>query len=145
MNNDRADVNAPSSSKEQQSKAVDIPPFDIQERTFQFGVRIVKFVDRLPRTLSATEIGRQLLKSGTSIAANMEEAKGAESKNDFIHKVGIAYKEARETRLWLRMIHTALLPTATEVTELLTESEELIRILFAIMKKARSNGRIDRR
>lgn len=75
----------------------------------------------------------------------MEEAKGAESKNDFIHKVGIAYKEARETRLWLRMIHTALLPTATEVTELLTESEELIRILFAIMKKARSNGRIDRR
>lgn len=70
MNNDRADVNAPSSSKEQQSKAVDIPPFDIQERTFQFGVRIVKFVDRLPRTLSATEIGRQLLKSGTSIAAN---------------------------------------------------------------------------
>ena len=121
------------------------PPFDIQERTFQFGVRIVKFVDRLPRTLSATEIGRQLLKSGTSIAANMEEAKGAESKNDFIHKVGIAYKEARETRLWLRMIHTALLPTVTEVAELLTESEELIRILYAIMKKARSNGRVDRR
>lgn len=69
-------------------------PFDIQERTFQFGVRIVKFVDRLPRTLSATELGRQLLRSGTSIAANMEEAKGAESRNDFIHKVNIAYKEA---------------------------------------------------
>jgi len=134
-------MNVSSLPKGEQSNTVDTPPFDIQERTFQFGVRIIKFVDRLPRTLSATEIGRQLLKSGTSIAANMEEAKGAESKNDFIHKVGIAYKEARETRLWLRMIHTALLPTATEVAELLAESEELIRILYAIMKKARSSSR----
>ena len=77
-------------SGRERAAAVDHPPFDIQERTFQFGVRIIKFVDKLPRTLSATEIGRQLLKSGTSIAANMEEAKGAESKNNFIHKVGIA-------------------------------------------------------
>lgn len=119
----------------ERAATVDDPLFDIQERTFQFGVRIIKFVDRLPRTLSATEIGRQLLKSGTSIAANMEEAKGAESKNDFIHKVGSAYKEARETRLWLRMIHTALLPLVAEVVELQNESEELIRILYAIMKK----------
>ncbi len=71
----------------------------------------------------------------------MEEAKGAESKNDFVHKVGIAYKEARETRLWLRMIHTALLSSAAEVAELLIESEELIRILYVIMKKARLNSR----
>jgi four helix bundle protein len=58
---------------------------DIQERTFKFGVRIIKFVDKLPRTLSATELGKQLLRSGTSIAANMEEANGAESRSDFIH------------------------------------------------------------
>jgi four helix bundle protein len=111
---------------------------DIQERTFKFGVRIIKFVDKLPRTLSATELGKQLLRSGTSIAANMEEANGAESKSDFIHKVSIAYKEARETRTWLGMIQAAILPAATEVTELHNECDEIIRILFAILRKARS-------
>src|SRR3972149_9309633 len=71
-------------------------PKDIQERTVEFGIRIVKLVDRLPRTLSGTEIGRQVLRSGTSVGANMEEAKGAESKPDFIHKTSTTYKEARE-------------------------------------------------
>jgi four helix bundle protein len=112
---------------------------DIQERTFKFGVRIIKFVDKLPRTLSATEIGKQLLRSGTSIAANMEEANGAESKSDFIHKVSIAYKEARETRLWLGLIKAAILPDAAEVTELYAECDEIVRILFTILRTARSN------
>ncbi len=111
---------------------------DIQDRTFNFGVRIIKFVDKLPRTLSATELGKQLLRSGTSIAANMEEANGAESKSDFIHKVSIAYKEARETRTWLGMIKAAILPTVTEVTDLHAECDEIVRILFAILRKARS-------
>jgi four helix bundle protein len=112
---------------------------DIQDRTFKFGVRIIKFVDKLPRTLSATELGRQLLKSGISIAANMEEANGAESKSDFIHKVSIAYKEARETRLWLGMMKAAELTNTVEVKELYAESDELVRILFAILRKARSS------
>ncbi|HTP08341.1 MAG TPA: four helix bundle protein [Anaerolineae bacterium] len=112
---------------------------DIQDRTFKFGVRIIKFVDKLPRSLSAVELGRQLLRSGTSIAANMEEANGAESKSDFIHKVSIAYKEARETRLWLGMMKAAELSNAAEVKELYTESDELVRILFASLRKARSS------
>ena len=112
---------------------------DIQDRTFKFGVRIIKFVDKLPRTLSATELGKQLLRSGTSIAANMEEANGAESRSDFIHKVSIAYKEARESRMWLGMIKAAILPNASEVQELYTECDEIVRILFAILRKARSN------
>jgi four helix bundle protein len=112
---------------------------DIQDRTFKFGVRIIKFVDKLPHTLSATEIGKQLLRSGTSIAANMEEANGAESKSDFIHKVSIAYKEARETRLWLGLIKAAILPAASEVTDLHTECDEIVRILFVILRTARSN------
>jgi four helix bundle protein len=111
---------------------------DIQNRTFVFGVRIIKFVDRLPHTLSATELGKQLLRSGTSVAANLEEANGAESKSDFIHKVSIAYKEARETRLWLGMIKAAILPNAAEVQDLHTECDEIVRILFAILRKARS-------
>ena len=112
---------------------------DIQDRTFKFGVRIIKFVDKLPRTLSAMELGRQLLRSGTSVAANMEEANGAESKSDFIHKVSIAYKEARETRLWLGMLKAAELSNAAEVKELYAESDEIVRILFAILRKARSS------
>ncbi len=120
-------------------------PFDIQERTFQFGVRIIKFVDKLPHTLSATELGRQLLKSGTSIAANMEEAKGAESRNDFIHKTNIAYKEARETHLWLGMVKAALLPGSTEVIDLSSECEELIRIFYTILKKSRVTPKSPRR
>ncbi len=111
---------------------------DLQERTFKFGVRIIKFVDKLPHTLSATELGKQLLRSGTSIAANMEEANGAESKSDFIHKVSIAYKEARETRTWLGMIKAAILPNAAEVSDLHDECDEIVRILFAILRKARS-------
>lgn len=111
---------------------------DIQERTFKFGVRIIKFVDKLPRSLSAVELGRQLLRSETSIAPNMEEANGAESKSDFTHKVSIAYKEARETRLWLGLLKAAELINTAEVKELYTESDELVRILFAILRKARS-------
>jgi len=111
---------------------------DIQDRTFKFGVRIIKFVDKLPRTPGTTEIGGQLLRSGTSIAANMEEANDAESKSDFIHKVSIAYKGVRETRLWPGMIKAAKLTDVVEVKGLYAESDELVRILFAILRKARS-------
>ena len=68
----------------------------------------------------------------------MEEANGAESKSDFIHKVSIAYKEARETRLWLGMIEAAELSHVVQVKELYAESDELVRILYAILRKARS-------
>ena len=114
---------------------------DIQERTFKFGIQIIKFVDKLPRTLAGTEPGRQLIRSGTSIAANMEETNGAESKSDFIHKVSIAYKEARETRLWLGLIKAAILADAVEVDKLYAERDELVRILFAILRTARSATR----
>lgn len=114
---------------------------DIQKRTFDLGVRIIRFVDRLPRTLAGTELGRQLLKSGTSIGANMEEANGAESKRDFTHKVGIAYKEARETRLWLGMIRAAILADDSDLARLYAECDELVRILFTIRKNARVSQR----
>ncbi len=114
---------------------------DIQKRTFDFGVRIIKFVDRLPRTLAGMEVGRQVLRSGTSIGANMEEANGAKSKSDFIHKVCIAYKEARETRFWLATIQAAILPDSAEVAGLHKECDEIVRILFTIRKTARTSRR----
>jgi four helix bundle protein len=117
----------------------DRSPTDIQQRTFEFAKRIVKLVDRLPRTLAATEIGRQMLRSGTSVGANMQEADAAESRSDFIHKVSIALKEARETRYWLALVDATILSNDPEVQALLQESTELTKILFTIIANARKN------
>ncbi len=112
--------------------------FDIQERTFKFAVRMVRLIGRLPRTIAGTEVGRQAVRSATSIGANVEEADAAESKPDFIHKMSIAHKEARETRYWLRLIDAALL-VDDEISSLIQESDELVRILYTIVKNARRN------
>jgi four helix bundle protein len=114
--------------------------FDIQERTFKFAVRVVKLVSQMPRTVAGIEIGRQVVRSATSIGANVEEADAAESKRDFIHKMSIAHKETRETRYWLRIIKTALLDD-DEVQALIQESDELVRILYTIVRNARQNSR----
>jgi four helix bundle protein len=107
-------------------------PSNIQDRTFAFGIRIVKLADCLPRRHSAMEISKQLLRSGTSIGANVQEADGAESHKDFVHKIGIARKEAQESHYWLRIIDSAILPDNSEVLSLLDEAGQLSRILYAI-------------
>lgn len=118
----------------------DRSPTDIQQRTFEFAKRIVKLVDVLPRTLAATEIGRQMLRSGTSVGANVQEADAAESRSDFIHKLSIALKEARETRYWLALIDSTVLSHNSEVQTLIQESTELTKILFTIIANARKRG-----
>ncbi len=114
--------------------------FDIQERTFEFAVRVARLVNQLPRTVAGFEIGKQVVRSGTSVGANVEEADAAESKRDFIHKMSIAHKEARETRYWLRVIRSALLDEG-EIQALIQESDELVRILYAIVENARQSSR----
>jgi four helix bundle protein len=118
----------------------DRSPTDIQQRTFEFAKRIVKLVDVLPRTLAATEIGRQMLRSGTSVGANVQEADAAESRSDFIHKLSIALKEARETRYWLALVDSTVLSNNPEVQALIQESTELTKILFTIIANARKRG-----
>lgn len=112
---------------------------DIQERTFQFAVRVVNLVNRLPRTIAGNAMGQQLIRSGTSVGANMQEAEAAESKNDFIHKAGIALKEARESHYWLRLVKVTLLPNDSEAATLLQEANELALILGAIKRNAVQN------
>ena len=113
----------------------------IQDRALEFGVKILKFADRLPKTVAGSVLVKQLIRSGTSIGANMEEADGASSKNDFVNKVTIARKEARETRYWLRLIQKAEyihnISNSEELEALITESYELMKILSAIANKAR--------
>jgi four helix bundle protein len=111
-------------------------PYDIRERTFQFAVRVIRAVRQLPRDTTAQVIVRQLVKSATSIGANVEEADGAESKRDFIHKTGVSRKEARECRYWLRIIRATMLNNG-EVAALEQESDELVRILSAMIANAR--------
>ena len=112
--------------------------FDIQERTFEFAVQVVKLVGRLPRTVAGIEISKQVVRSATSIGANVEEADAAESKRDFSHKMSIAHKETRETRYWLRIIQAGLLDDE-QVRALTQESDELVRILYTIVKNARQS------
>lgn len=112
---------------------------DIQERTFAFGVRVIKLVGRLPRTLAANALAQQLIRSGTSIGANMQEAEAAESKADFIHKTGIALKEARETHYWLKLLQATLLTQDSEIQALVQEAYEIALILGAIKRTAVKN------
>ena len=111
-------------------------PYDIRERTFQFAVRVIRAIRRLPQDAATRVVAHQLVKSATSVGANVEEADGAESPRDFIHKTSISRKEARESRYWLRVIRAAILDEE-EFAELEQESDELIRIFSAMITNAR--------
>ncbi len=111
-------------------------PFDIQERTFQFAVRIVSVTGKLPRTVAATEIARQLIGAGTSVGANMEEAGEGLSKRDFFNHVKIARKEAKESRYWLAIIDATDLLADPEIPALRQEATDLVRILTSIVKRS---------
>ncbi len=111
-------------------------PFDIKKRTFLFGVRVIKLVGKLPRTVAGIEVGRQLIRAGTSVGSNMEEADGALSKKDFVNHVRIARKEARESRYWLSMLAAADLLQDSDISPLAHEADELVRILSGIITSA---------
>ncbi|HQP91117.1 MAG TPA: four helix bundle protein [Candidatus Omnitrophota bacterium] len=110
---------------------------DITERTYNFSLRIIKIVRVLPKETSGFVLGKQLIASGTSIAANIEEAQGAFSKEDFIYKMQTAYKEALETNLWLRLIRDSQLINNIEIESLIGESVELRKILSSIVKSSK--------
>ena len=111
---------------------------DIQERAFSFACRIVKFYQFLAKQKGAGEaLARQILSSGTSIGANLEEATAGQSRADFIFKCNIALKEARETHYWLRLFTETGIVPAEKLDALLSESNELVAILTAIVRNAR--------
>jgi four helix bundle protein len=110
---------------------------ELRERLYAFALRVVEFVKSLPRTWIARELGRQLLKSGTSVAANYEEACGAFSKDDFTYKINTALKEARESNYWLRLIRDSELNSSQELDGLIEESEAICKILGKSLVTAR--------
>ncbi len=115
---------------------------NIKDRSFEFAVRIVKFIQTLPKNHAGYKIGGQLLEAGTSVGANVEEAIGGFSKKDFTYKMGVALKEARESNYWLRLIKVSGLTTGNELEYLLGESEELRKILTSIVKTSKGQKRI---
>jgi len=105
----------------------------ITERTVAYSLRIIRLYRTLARDSVGQILGRQLLRSGTSIGANVHEAQGGQSRPDFIAKVSIAYKEARESAYWLRLIGEAELVAPAALKELVDETEQLTRILSSIL------------
>lgn len=109
----------------------------IPERTFVFGVRVVRFSGSLPRTPAGFAIASQLVRSGTGIGANVEEAQDASSRKEFVRFMVIALKEARETLYWLRIIHESKMVTSSDLRDLLKEAQELVKILITSVKNSR--------
>ncbi len=105
----------------------------LDERSFRFALRIVNLVSALPRTNTGDVMGRQVVRSGTSIGANIEEAYAATTKRDFTYKMSVALKEARETHYWLRLICEAGLVADTRANALLQEALEIKLILGRTM------------
>jgi len=103
----------------------------IAEKSFEFSIKIVNLCKEQRFNTMEFELFRQLIKSGTSIGANVEEALAGQSKKDFIAKMSIAAKEARESNYWLRLLHSTNLINKNELTE---DSLELVKILSSIIK-----------
>ena len=112
---------------------------ELELRTKTFAIRVIKFVANLPKNRVTDVLGFQLLKAGTSIGANYSEANRAESRNDFIHKIGIVSKEAAETRYWLELFKETDLANSKELEWLYNESNELLAIFTSIGKKLKHN------
>jgi four helix bundle protein len=112
-------------------------PEDIKDRTFRFALSIISLAELLPDTKPAAVIAKQLVRAGTSVGANVEEAVAAHSRADFVYKMNIALRESRETNYWLRIVKTKGWVSPQSIDSVLDESEQIMRILGAIVSKAR--------
>lgn len=115
---------------------------NIFERLVKVGVGVVNLTEALPGTPSARHIGQQLVRSATSAGANYQEARGAESRNDFAHKLGVALKELHEAHYWLKLLGGLGWITAEGLQPLLHESWELSRILGSSIRTARAGSTV---
>jgi four helix bundle protein len=109
----------------------------ILSKSYLFALNIIRFYRFLIETDKNYVVAKQLLRCGTSVGANIEEATGGQSRNDFLCKLTIAYKEARETRFWLRLLRDSGIADQPKITVLISDIEEILRILGSIQKTMR--------
>src|SRR5436190_16620781 len=112
---------------------------ELQERTKKFAIRIIRAFSRLPKSEQARVLGRQFLRSGTSVAANYRAACRARSRADFTSKISIVVEEADETLFWLELVTEAKLVQPKIVELLVTECDELVKIFSASLATAKAN------
>lgn len=120
---------------------IETKPQDIRERTFEFAVRIVRLCRELEREAGVSRtLANQLLRSGTSVGANIEEGQGSQSRADFVSKTSIACKEARETHYWLRLLTATETFPSSRLDPLTDEANQLVAILTAIIKNTKASA-----
>ena len=112
---------------------------DLKERTKKFSIEIVALVASLPKDDVARTLGRQILRSGTSVGANYRAACRSKSKADFVNKIAIVIEEADETQFWLELMVEAKVIKRNAAAKLWKEANELISIMIASSKTAKSN------
>lgn len=113
---------------------------DITERTFAFALRIVKLCKYLQKEIKVDRaMVSQLIRSGTSVGANVEEAQSSQSRADFLSKLSISCKEARETHYWLRLISASEQAVADHMAEIVAEANEIVCILTSIIKSTKKS------
>jgi len=112
---------------------------DLKRRTKAFALRILKLVDALPKTTAGRALASQIVRSGTSVAANYRAACRARSTADFIAKMGIVEEESDETLFWLELLEESELVSATKLAAIKQEANELIAITIASIKTTRRN------
>lgn len=110
---------------------------ELEERLIDFAVRIIILANQLPRTPTGKHISGQILRSGTSPAPNYGEARGAESRADFIHKIRIVVKELNETLVWLKIIYRSKLLSGELLTDVMDENIQLCKIFSTTLKTAK--------
>ncbi len=122
--------------------------YDLEDRLLEYAVRIIRVAESMRRSAAGLHIADQLLRSGTSPYGNHGEAEGAESRDDFIHKLHVCFKELRESRRWLKLIQRAELIDKPELLEgLINESDELVRIFARSIQTAANHqkgGKLER-
>lgn len=112
----------------------------VVEKSYKFAVRIVNLYLYLKKEKNEYELSRQILRSGCSIGSNVEEAIGGHSRKDFSAKLGIAYKEARETKFWLRLLHDTKFIETYLYKSLSDDCEELLKIIGSIQITIKKNN-----
>lgn len=111
----------------------------IQQKSFDFAIRVVNAYKYLTKENNEYTLSKQFLRAGTSIGANIEEAIGGYSKADFLHKMTIAYKEARETKYWLKLMKATNVLQEDLADSLLTDCEELLKIIGSIQRSVKNS------
>jgi len=114
------------------------PVFDLEERTFQFAKAVRLFVKTLPKTITNIEDAKQIVKASGSVGSNYREANESLSKKDFLMRMKISRKEAKESAYWLRLIHeTNNLNNTSDAQNLIQEANELKKIFSSIIEKSK--------